>query len=521
MESSVALSLQEITLSLRTFFPELILAFGMMLLLVAGLFTRNAHRTSGVALVIITTAASFQLARSLHAETSISIFHGFLSVTSFTSYLGFLVDVGGILTILMSWPYLLHTTPVTDAMVSRKRFISEYYILIIAIVLGAHLLISSTNLLMVFMSLELVSIPSYVLAGFLFDKRSSEGSLKYFIFGSVASAVMLYGFSIYYGVFGTLDFTSIAGKLASNTAPVSFSPLLLLAGVFSLGGFLYKVAAAPMHPWAPDVYEAAPMPVVAFFSVVPKIAGLAILFKFIHVFPQPYSDGSGWSVIIGAISILTITVGNFSALAQKSPKRMMAYSSIAQSGFLMIGMVANSTSGLQFMVFYSTVYLIMNFLVFFYLQYFEHRGFTSIASYENAGFKYLWPSIFLLVGMISLTGLPPTGGFTAKLFIFTALWEAYSFTGKQILLWLLVFGLLNTVVSLFYYLRIPYYAFIKTWESTVKTNILTQARTPDAYSSGRLWMGNLFGLILVIVLLLIFFAPGFLMGWINKINFVL
>jgi NADH-quinone oxidoreductase subunit N len=517
MEISVASSLQEIALSVRAFAPELFLCIGIVVLLVTGLFTKNTHSVSGVALVVLITVTLMQYSRGLKLEEPRSLFNGFLSLTNFTSYIGLLVDIGGIMTVLMSWPYFLQANKMKEAMVVRKRFISEYYFLIFAVILGAHLLISSTNLLMVFLSLELISIPSYALAGFLFDKKGAEGSLKYFIFGSVASAVMLYGFSIYYGHFGTLNFNIVRDTSTAVT------PILTVAGIFSLAGFLYKVAAAPMHPWAPDVYEAAPMPVVAFFSVVPKIAGIAILSKFILFFPQPYLDGTGvnWNVIISIISILTITVGNFSALVQKSPKRMMAYSSIAQSGFLLVGLAAFSSTGLQFMVFYATVYLIMNFLVFFYLQYFELRGFTTIASYENAGFKYLWPSIFLLVGMISLTGLPPTAGFSAKLFIFSSLWEAYSLTGKQILLWLLIFGLLNTVVSLFYYLRIPYYAFIKNWESTSKTNILVQRGSTDTNFARREWIGNLLGLILVIVLLLIFFAPGLLMGWINKINFVL
>jgi NADH-quinone oxidoreductase subunit N len=518
MEMSVATSLQELGISLRAFIPELVLTSGIVVLLVAGLFTKNVNRLSAATFIILLVAMAAQYYRGQTLGDSQKLFHNFLTLTGFTNYLGLLVDVGGMLTVLLSWPYLLQSNKMTEAMVQRKRFVSEYYILIVAIILGAHLLISSTNLLMVFLSIELISIPSYALTGFLFDKKSAEGSLKYFVFGSVASAVMLYGFSLYYGHFGTLDFS---GDAFLNFSNEKVTPILLIAGIFSLAGFLYKIAAAPMHPWAPDVYESAPMPVVAFFSVVPKIAGIGILMKFVLVFPQPIAIGLDWSVVISGISILTITVGNFSALVQRSPKRMMAYSSIAQSGFLLVGVAAFSTSGLQFMIFYATVYLLMNFLVFFYLQYFELRGFTTIASYENAGFKYLWPSIFLLVGMISLTGLPPTGGFTAKLFIFTSLWEAYSLTGKQILLWLLVFGLLNTVVSLFYYLRIPYYAFIKNWESTPKTNILTQQAPTDAYFSAGEKLGNLLGLILVIVLLLIFFAPGLLMGWINKINFVL
>ncbi len=185
----------------------------------------------------------------------------------------------------------------------------------------------------------------------------------------------------------------------------------------------------------------------------------------------------------------------------------MAYSSIAQSGFLMVGIVAFSPNGMHYMLFYASVYMLANFLVFNYLQCFDALGMDTLPSFAGAGKKIAWPMILTLIGMITLTGLPPTSGFTAKLFVFSSLWEAYQVSGKTILLWLLVFGLLNTVVSLFYYLSIPYYAFIKGGEKDLKTNNLT--------------FENLFGAVLVLAILLLFFNPELLMGWINKINFVL
>ncbi len=205
--------------------------------------------------------------------------------------------------------------------------------------------------------------------------------------------------------------------------------------------------------------------------------------------------------------MLSITIGNFSALRQKNAKRMMAYSSIAQSGFLLIGIITFLPEGIHFMLFYATVYTLANFLIFFLLQYFASRGIHTIAEFNGMGKKLLWPSVFILIGLISLTGLPPTSGFTAKLFIFSSVWEAFSQSGKPVLLWLLVFGLLNTVVSLFYYLRIPYYAFIKSANANSKEN------------NSR--FENLLALFLVVLILILFFLPGMLMGWINKINFVL
>ena len=185
----------------------------------------------------------------------------------------------------------------------------------------------------------------------------------------------------------------------------------------------------------------------------------------------------------------------------------MAYSSIAQSGFLLVGVGAFIPTGIDFMLFYATVYLLTNFLVFIYLQYFDSMGFESMESFAGVGKTFVWPCVCLLTGLIALTGLPPTAGFTAKFFIFSSVWESYQLSGKAILLWLLVFGLLNTVVSLFYYLKIPFYAFIKNGKPPKKGNNLT--------------FENFFGTGLVLLILLLFFKPDLLMRWINKINFVL
>jgi NADH-quinone oxidoreductase subunit N len=392
-------------------------------------------------------------------------------------------------------------------MATRKniipRYHAEFVALLLAVILGAHLLVMSINLVMVFLSLELISISSYVLTGFSFKKESAEGSLKYFLFGAVSSAVMLYGFSLLYGLTGTMDFSSetFLQEILDHQ-----SYLLLIAGIFSLAGFLFKISATPMHPWAPDVYEASPMPVVAFFSVVPKLAGLAILTRFVLALSAFGQSNFSWQFIISLIAIVTITVGNFAALKQKNPKRMMAYSSIAQSGFLLVGLAAFHVEGMHVMLFYGTVYMIANYLIFIYLQFFEEQQIFLIDEYSGTGRKWPLSHAMLLIGFISLTGLPPTAGFMAKLFIFSTLWESYQGSGQSFLLWLLVIGLLNTVVSLFYYLRIPALAYLKPGNSG---------------TSNYLTFKNFFGAILVLLILFLFFQPNMLMGWINKINFVL
>ena len=479
-------------MSFKFFIPEVVLISAVILLLVIGLVKQQAKGLltflSFSALIISLLAIIF----FWPIETPTGLFYNMLRSDRFSAYLKILIDVGGIFTVLMTWRN------------QKQQQLSEYYALVVTVVLGAHLLVMSNNFVTVFIALELISISSYVLTGFSFSRAGAEGSQKYFLFGSVASAVMLYGFTFLYGLTGTLDFSSpdfVNALLNKN------STLFLVAGSMALAGFFYKMAAAPLHPWAPDVYEAAPMPIVAFFSVVPKLAGLGVLTKFslaINLFGQSNHD---WQFVICFIAILSLTVGNFSALWQNRPKRLMAYSSIAQSGFLLVGIGAFIPTGINFMLFYATVYVLTNYLVFIYLQYFDTLGFESMESFAGVGKTFVWPCVCLLTGLIALTGLPPTAGFTSKLFIFSSVWESYQLSGKSILLWLLVFGLLNTVVSLFYYLKIPFYAFIKGGKSPKKGNNLT--------------FENFFGTGLVLLILLLFFKPDLLMRWINKINFVL
>jgi NADH-quinone oxidoreductase subunit N len=484
--------LELIKLSFGFFIPEVILTVAVIIVIVAGLIQKERSLlVTSFALIGFFLSFVTLLLHWPENESTVNLFGGMLRSDSFSAYLKLLIDVSGMLTVLMTWRN------------QKQQHLPEYYALILTIGIGAHLLVMSTNLVMVFISLELISISSYVLTSFSFSAAGAEGSQKYFLFGSVASAVMLYGFTFLYGLSGTFAFTSQSFVDALiNTDSLLFK----IAGVMALSGFLFKLAAAPLHPWAPDVYEAAPMPVVAFFSVVPKLAGLGIFIRFtlaLNLFGQSNFD---WQHIACIVAILSLTVGNFSALWQKRPKRLMAYSSIAQSGFLIVGLAAFIPSGINFMLFYATVYVLSNYLVFIYLQYFENIGVLTLEDFTGVGKKFVWPCVFLLVGFIALTGLPPTAGFTAKLFIFSAVWESYHLSGKPILVWLLVFGLLNTVVALFYYLKIPFYAFVKSREIDVQTRNQT--------------FENLFGASLVLMILVLFFKPDLLMRWINKINFV-
>lgn len=487
----IAEKLEWIQLSLGYFFPELLLCVCVIILLLASLFSKAQGRvTDAFALTFFISAFVLSLLQYNEVSSTIPLFSGMLRLTNFSIYLKILIDLAAVFTVLLSY--------------SQRERKGEYYALIATATLGAHLLVMSSNLVMAFLALELISLPSYALAAFGFQKKSMEAALKYFLFGSVASAIMLYGMSMLYGQTLTLEFTSNAFRQAIYDNQNYF---LVISVCFVLIGFLFKMSSAPVHPWAPDVYEASPTPVVAFFSVVPKLAGLGILIHFIQTLNLGGSSSIRWYVIISLIAILTLIIGNFAALLQKNPKRMMAYSSIAQSGFLLIGAITLSEQGVAVMLYYATAFLLANYLVFWYIAYFEQQAVVEIGDYAGVGRTYPFASIMLLVGLISLTGLPPTAGFMAKLFIFSSLWTAYESSQTIIYLMVFVVGLFNTVVSLFFYLKIPYQAFLKAESQTltIKKSILV----------------NLFGIIVVIMLLILFFMPSGLMGWLNRINFAL
>lgn len=471
--------------------PEVVLTASLLLTILLGLIVRKNSYWPLTALSLITYSLCIFLVLYQWPSTPEALFSGMLRTGDFSSFFKILIFSGGILTIFMR--------------LDHKENLAEYYTLLHAIILGSCLLVMSTHFIMVVLSLELISLSSYLLAGFGFDKKGAEGSLKYFLFGTIATACMIYGMSIVYGLAGTLDFSS---REFTDTLVSQPSPLLLIAGMLILAGFLFKIGAAPMHLWAPDVYESAPTPVVAFFSVVPKLAGLAVLIRFslaLNLFGQSVYQ---WPQILAGISLLSILVGNLSALVQKNPKRMMAYSSVAQSGFLLIGLVTFSLEGIRFTLFYATIFLLSNFLTFYVLRSFE-KGMSlfEAKSFAGLGRVHLMLSVCLLIGFISLTGLPPVAGFTAKLLVFSSLGAAWQESGSILLAILFIAGLLNTVISLFFYLKIPYYLFLKepTGYSSVKTS----------------FRSNLLNLFLVILLFYLFLRPGELMGWINRINFVL
>jgi NADH-quinone oxidoreductase subunit N len=479
-------TLSDIQRSLWLIKPELFLAATFLVLIITGLFKRIPRTITpvifalGMMCTLLAVLGDFGTRESLFANA--------LTKTAGGDSLKLIIDIASLLTCILA------------ATASALQARSQLYALLTAITLGCHFLVMSNDMAVTFISLELISLPSYVLAGFSFNKHSAEASLKYFIYGAVASAIMVYGFSLIYGLTGTTQLRSV-----SSIVPLSEGqlPVMLIATLMVLLAVLFKIAAVPMHMWAPDVYQTAPTSVVAYLSTAPKIAGVGFLIIFVSAMKNVALD---WQFIVSLVSVVTITLGNIVALTQQNVKRLMAYSSIAQSGFLLANCSIFTEQLWPLLLFYASAYTVANFLVFYYISQFEKLGLVTVQDFGGSARQFLWPMVFLLVGFISLTGLPPTAGFTAKLLLFSGLWQSFEGTAKGILLVLFAAGLVNTVVSLFYYLRIPYYAFLKEREPLQKQNFLI----------GQ----NLFALAMVVVLLALFFAPAVLMSWINKVNFV-
>jgi NADH-quinone oxidoreductase subunit N len=481
METNLKL---EITLqSLGFISPEIALSVGILVLLITGLISKKQSLAKVLALLICSLNLIL-LISNWPLNQSVNLFNGMLTL----DVLNFLLRV----TIASTALIIVFITQVETV----HKYPSEYFALVLSIVLGGQMLVMSNHMAMVIISLELMSIPAYVLTGFAFTKESAEASMKYFIYGSVATAFLIFGMSWLYGLGKGLELSAptFIDQLGYNN-----NPILLAACLFVLAGLLFKMAATPFHFWAPDVYQATPYTVLALFSTIPKIAAGALLMKTIHWFSLNGQSRYDWQTIACALSILTLAVGNFSALWQKNVKRLMAYSSIGQAGFLLAATTIQTELGSQFFLFYAVVLAISTVLVFVMLEFYQSQfNAKTLADFAGLGKRNSLPAILLTVGLLSLTGLPITAGFTAKLLVFSGILEVWQGSDKPALLVLFVFGLINTVVSLYYYFRIPYYMFLKDNE---KGN-----------SVPLKWAELLIGIMLALGLVIIFVWPALIMG---------
>ncbi|MEM7107008.1 MAG: NADH-quinone oxidoreductase subunit N [Bacteroidota bacterium] len=477
--------------SLSYFIPELILVAGLLLLILVDLL-RKKNLLFPLSLVILALAIG-QLLVGWPKEAHF-LFEGFVKLDQASAAWRLILLLGASISILI-------------AARGTLKSMGEFYTLTFGIVLGGHLLVMSSHLLIVYLGIELMSISAYALTLFTFEKRGSEAAVKYLVFGAVSAATMLYGISWIYTLTGSLFFLApefTDALLKSPLVPLSISLSLIMVGI------LFKSGSVPFHVWSPDVYTAAPTPTVALFSVVPKLAALAFLAKWFLVIHLFGLGSINWVTILSILAMLSMLFGNFSALRQQNVKRMMAYSSIAHTGFLIIPIVSLSEQATRNLLFYAFIFLIMNLATFLVINFFERQeNIRNIKEYAGMFTKYPLLSLFLVVLMISLVGLPPTAGFTAKLLIFTSLWESYTMAGQPWVLALFIFGLLNTVVALFFYLKIPFYMIFRSKESQLADN-----------EANKYTYENYFTGLLVFALLVLFFKPDWLLGFINKINFV-
>ena len=429
--------------SVRFFYPELILAALALLIVLVDLAVRRGKRAILTAVALIGLGIAFWSILDISRFRELNLFSGMIALDPFALFFKFFAVLVAILTVLFSYP---------TWEIAEKRM-GEYLSLLLVVVIGIAILAASVNLLMMYLAFEMVSVPCYILCGLRKrDLRSNEAALKYVIYGAFSSGMMLYGLSLIYGFTGTLDFYEIARVIeASPPYPLA----LFVAGLLVLVGFGYKIAAVPFHFWSPDVYEGAPTPVTAFLSVGPKAAGFAVIIRFFYVTlargdlaALSVTGGFDWPLLLAVISAVTMTLGNLTAIVQKNIKRLLAYSGIAHAGYLLMGVVVLSGDGLRAVLFYLTVYLFMNlgaFLVVIAIA--EATKKEEIDDYAGLGYRAPFTAVAMTVFLFALTGLPPTGGFVGKFYLFAALI-------KEEVYWLAVVGILNSVISLFYYARI-------------------------------------------------------------------
>lgn len=485
--------LTQIANSVSWLMPEIIIASTVLLLIIFDLlFTK--HKSLGLAVIAFIGLGFtfYTLMQQWQVVETMTFFNRMLKLSNLSILLKLLFTIAAAIVLV-----LMANQQEEDKLASTRS--SEQYVMLLTMLIGSFLMTMTMNLLLIYLGIELVSIASYIITALNPNKYRAEAALKYLIFGAVASALMLYGMSWLYGFTGTLQLDSdsfYAGLMTADDFALGIAILLTLAGI------LFKLGAFPMHLWSPDVYQTAPTPIVSFFSVVPKLAALTIVLRLVVY----VGDLWDWTLTLGIVALGSMLVGNLSALWQQDAKRMLAFSSIAHAGFLLLGLAVLSGTGNQAFLFYGLIYSLMNFAAFTLVLLLERATGSSIMSdWKGLGKTFAFPSILMLVVLVSLTGLPPTAGFNAKLYLFSALWESYVSSGSNFMLWLFAIGLFNTVISLFYYLKIPYLLFFKT-------NSGSSVQKPSASLS-------FLGTLLVLPLLLLFFRSDWFVDLMNTINF--
>jgi NADH-quinone oxidoreductase subunit N len=444
------LNLEHIISDLVFIKPELAISVTLVLIVLVDLIFKDRKKllpyVSLIGLLVTTIFVIDQFGISGHAfKTSTGA--GLVAVDNFGSFFKIIVLFASFIVIFFS----LSSSEINQI----KDRHGEYYTLLFGMILGMFMMSSSADLIVLYLSIEMLSLSSYILVGMLKTTiRNSEASLKYVIYGGVSSGIMLFGISLIYGITGSTNLYDINTIIQGQNFPFL---IFLLSGLFVLVGLGFKISAAPFHFWTPDVYEGAPIPITAYLSVASKAAGFVVLIRFIKITFINNIDAHGnwelltmidWQSIIILLSILTMTLGNFAALWQDNLKRMLAYSTIAHAGYMLLGLAVMSEEGIMAIMVYFIAYALMNLGAFLVVMIVANKiGSEEIDDYKGLGKSMPFLGILLAIFLVSLIGIPPTAGFIAKVMLFIALVDANLIT-------LAIIALLNTVVSLYYYIRV-------------------------------------------------------------------
>tara|TARA_B100000575_G_scaffold282302_1_gene273823 strand:+ start:739 stop:2157 length:1419 start_codon:yes stop_codon:yes gene_type:complete len=465
-------------------FPELFLSLSIMFLLIFGVFKKNSIRlVQNISLIVLIITAVIIFNETLRVNETL-LFNNSIIIDYLSSFMKIITLLSAFLVLVISTNYLK----------VFKILKIEYPILILSSVLGMMIMISSNDLIVFYMGLELQSLALYVLATFNRDQlKSSEAGLKYFVLSALSSGLLLYGCSLIYGFTGSTNFNIIAEQLNSNEYALTFGI------VFILVGLAFKISAVPFHMWAPDVYEGSPTSVTLFFTMVPKIAALTVFIRFLYV---PFLNLlDQWQTILIFLSIASMLFGAIAAIGQTNLKRLIAYSSIGHIGYTLAGLATGSNDGIQSSIIYITIYIIMNLGLFSCLLMMKRNNeyYEDIADLSGLSKNHPLLSLSLLIILFSLAGIPPLAGFFAKFYIFKSVIE-------QSMYFLAIVGLLSTVIAAFYYLRI--------------IKLIYFDKEKDKYDIDHgLWLK--FSLTASTLLILIYFIfPSQLIELVSKINII-
>ncbi len=438
----------QILLDLQKFYPELILTAAFLCVVIGDIAFPRVRRSITFLLAAFGLIAAFFCCIPLFNASQSTMFFGLVSMDPMAVFFKCFL-------ILTSF-FVLLATPGSKEL--SQTNLGEFYAILLGVTVSTLLLASSVDLLMLYLSLEMVSVGSYILVGYLKnDRQSNEASLKYLLFGAVATGCMLYGITLLYGLTGTTKIAAIREVLSTTIAQGENSAMLLIASLLVLAGFGFKTAAVPFHFWCPDVYAGAPTPVAAFLSVAPKAAGFAALIRFFFSglsIPPVGSDSwmqptfINWQLLVLIISVITMTLGNIAALRQDNLKRLLAYSSIAHAGYIFMGAAVLTSQGLQSVLIYLVTYLFMNLGAFLIvIEIFNRTGSFDLKDYGGLYRRSPFLAISMTLFLLSLMGIPPFAGFWGKLYVFGAAVNAH-------MAWFAVVGALNSVIAVYYYARV-------------------------------------------------------------------